>query len=79
MPLGPQLFVSLADRPDAVRIGDAQAAVLNDWQVSVRRTHLIRRPLGERGGSPRRQQRVRARVSALDVAHAGGFPGPPLC
>lgn len=48
MPLGPRLFVSLTDRPDVARIGDAQAAVLNDWQASVRRTHLIRRPLGER-------------------------------
>lgn len=48
MPLGPRLFVSLTDRPDAATIGDAQAAVLNDWQASVRRTHLIRRPPGER-------------------------------
>lgn len=48
MPLGPRLFVSLTDRPDVARIGDAQAAGLNDWQVSVRRTHLVRRPLGER-------------------------------
>ena len=48
MPLGPRLFVSLTDRPDAARIGDAQAAGLNDWQASVRRTHLVRRPPGER-------------------------------
>lgn len=44
MPLGPRLFVSLTDRPDAADIDDAQAAGLNDWQASVRRTHLVRRP-----------------------------------
>jgi hypothetical protein len=48
MPLGPRLFVSLTDRPHAAKISDAQAAVLNDWQASIRRTHLIRRPPGER-------------------------------
>jgi hypothetical protein len=48
MPLGPRLFVSLTDRPDAATIGDAQAALLNDWQANVRRTHLVRRPPGER-------------------------------
>lgn len=47
MPLGPRLFVSLTDRSDAARIGDAQAAGLNDWQASVRRTYLVRRPPGE--------------------------------
>jgi len=44
MPLGPRLFVSLTDRPDAASIGDARAALLNDWQASIRRTHLVRRP-----------------------------------
>jgi hypothetical protein len=48
MPLGPRLFVSLTSRPDAARISDMQAAGLNDWQVRVRRTHLVRRPLGQR-------------------------------
>lgn len=47
MPLGQRLFVSLADWPDGARIDDAQGALLNDWQASVRRTHLVRRPLGE--------------------------------
>ena len=28
-------------------ISDAQAAVLNDWQASIRQTHLVRRPPGE--------------------------------
>ena len=47
MPLGPRLFVSLTDHPDAAEISDAQAAVLNDWQASIRQTHLVRRPPGE--------------------------------
>ncbi len=45
MPLGPRVFVSLTDGPDAATIDDVQAVKLNDWQASVRRTYLIRRPL----------------------------------
>ena len=52
MPLGPRLFVSLTDRPEGATISDAHAAGLNDWQVSVRRTHLVRRPLDEPGQPP---------------------------
>lgn len=44
MPLGPRLFVGITDRPYTAKIDDALAAMLNDWQDSIRRTHLVRRP-----------------------------------
>ena len=45
MPVGPRVLVSLHSEPELAVVAASDAARMNDWQRSVRKRQMYRRPV----------------------------------